>query len=229
MTVHVLLTGGINHAFAPIAAALTHLIEPLGFTTFATTDPTEAAMRLCEGDVALLTVHALRWRMLDDAKYAPFRAEFAYDMPAIARQAVFDFVHAGGGLLALHTASICFDTWPGWGELIGARWRWGTSFHPPPQPARVDVVAEHPIVHAVGPFMLMDEVYHDLDQLNSTPLLSSNGQAQLYIATRGLGRTCYDALGHDAESLLQPVHRRIIQRAAAWASGADDGAVRALG
>jgi hypothetical protein len=31
----------------------------------------------------------------------------------------------------------------------------------------------------------------------------------------------YDALGHDSQSLEHPVHRRILQRSALWASGHD--------
>jgi type 1 glutamine amidotransferase len=32
-------------------------------------------------------------------------------------------------------------------------------------------------------------------------------------------RVVYDALGHDAQSLDHPVHRQLIERAAAWALG----------
>jgi type 1 glutamine amidotransferase len=35
----------------------------------------------------------------------------------------------------------------------------------------------------------------------------------------GAGRVVYDGLGHDAASLEHPVHRRLVQRAALWASG----------
>jgi len=34
-----------------------------------------------------------------------------------------------------------------------------------------------------------------------------------------------DTLGHDAGAFAHPVHRRIVARAALWASGADDATV----
>jgi hypothetical protein len=37
----------------------------------------------------------------------------------------------------------------------------------------------------------------------------------------------YDSLGHDSASLEHPVHRRLLQRAALWASGANPEAVEA--
>ncbi len=229
MKSHVLLTGGIYHQFERIADALTEIVAPLGFTTITTTDPDAAAQRLRAGDVALLTVHALRWRMLDDEKYVPFRAQFAYEASESTRVAISDYVHRGGGLLALHTASICFDTWPQWGDLIGARWRWGRSFHPPPQPAQVSVIAKHPIVDGVDNFEIFDEIYHDLDQFaGATPLLSSNGQPQLFVSQHGRGRTCYDSLGHDQDALRQPNHAQILRRAAAWLTGTPDTIVRTV-
>lgn len=229
MKTHVLLTGGIYHPFEQIAEALIDITAPLGLTMFATTDPDAAARRLRDGDVALFTVHALRWRMLDADKYVPFRGQFAYEAPQATRVAIDGYVHGGGGLLALHTASICFDTWPQWGALIGARWRWGTSFHPPPEQAQVSVIANHPIVDGIGNFETVDEIYHDLDQAaTSTALLASSGQPQLFVSRYGRGRTCYDSLGHDHEALRQPQHAQILRRAAAWVMGRRDVDVRAI-
>ena len=48
-------------------------------------------------------------------------------------------------LLALHAAPICFDDWPGWGDILGARWDWERSSHPPLGEIEVVVVAEHTI------------------------------------------------------------------------------------
>ena len=172
----------------------------------------------------MLTVYALRWRMLDHEKYAPFRAEYAMSVSEAGRAALQAFVEEGGALLALHTASICFDDWPGWGEVLGARWRWGQSFHPPPQQAQVHVAdAEHPICAGLSDFALEDEVFHDLEHTAANhPLLSASAgpdgrpQPVLWARRHGAGRVVYDALGHTVSSLQHPCHRRLLQQATQW-------------
>jgi type 1 glutamine amidotransferase len=141
-----------------------------------------------------------------------------------ARAAIARHVRGGGGLLALHTASICFDDWPGWGEVLGARWRWGQSFHPPPQQAQVHVAdAEHPICAGVTDFELEDEVFHDLEHTDDNHALlsasaGSDGRPQpvLWARRHGAGRVVYDALGHTVSSLQHPCHRRLLRQATQW-------------
>ena len=50
-------------------------------------------------------------------------------------------------------------------------------------------------------------------------------QPALWTHVSGKGRVVVDTLGHDAGAFAHPVHRRIVARAALWASGADDATV----
>ena len=47
----------------------------------------------------------------------------------------------------------------------------------------------------------------------------SGRQPAVWTHRYGNGRAVYDSLGHDAASLQHPTHRRLLQRAALWASG----------
>jgi type 1 glutamine amidotransferase len=227
---NVILSGGIFHPFEKTSAELAALLAPLGIESEVHEHPDAAAAALDDAD--LLTVNALRWRMYGE-KYDPHRAEWAYSPSDATRDRLVDFVRSGGGLLGIHTASICFDDWPGWGALLGGAWVWGTSHHPPPGPfGVVPTASPHPITRGLGGFELEDEVYSALAlRPEVAPLLASDAatgaQPLLWACERGRGRVVYDALGHDERSFAHETHRRLLRRAALWALGRDDAEVEA--
>ena len=94
-------------------------------------DVGDAARALASGEFGMFTNYALRWPMMNHEKYAPFRKEWAYNIPELDRKIIKNFVEGGGSLLALHTACICFTDWVEWGAIVGGNWVWGSSFHPP--------------------------------------------------------------------------------------------------
>jgi len=215
---NLIITGGINHPFDVSAAALARLLAAVGIDSAVTEDIDAGLAAISRREYALVTIYTLRWRMLDDEKYAPFRDHWAYTIDAAGRSAIEQHVQGGGALLGLHTASLCFDTWPEWRDLLGAAWRWGTSFHPPVAPLTVRPdAAAHPITQGLPGFELIDETYHHLDTAaDAHPLLWAGDQSVAW-AREAAGRVVYDALGHDATSLEQSDHVRFLQRAALWA------------
>jgi hypothetical protein len=230
MTRHLLLSGGPGHPFAETSRLLVDLLDDLGSTTTVVTDPLDAVAALRaveEGDaeaVDLLTVAALRWGMAQDA-YAADRDEHAVVLDP-ADVAVLDrHVRGGGGLLALHTAVICFDADPTWHALVGASWRWGRSSHPPLAPIEVTVTAagrDHPITRDVERFVLEDEAYGFLDEVDDlAPLLVTDHGGRthpvLWARRVGEGRVVTDVLGHGVASFEDPTHRDLLARAARWA------------
>jgi type 1 glutamine amidotransferase len=126
----------------------------------------------------------------------------------------------------LHTASICFDDWPRWSEIIGAGWIWGTSYHPPRGPVSVKMTtAEHPITRGLQGFAFDDEAYSKMDLAPGLePLAMVQAASQdtpspcLWTRDVGKARVVYDALGHDSSSFEHPTHRTIVQRSARWAT-----------
>lgn len=228
---NLILTGGIGHPFDDAAPALRDVLAGAGIASEITTDIDAGLTALGTGGFDLVTVYALRWRMLGSEKYAPHRAKWAFSLSPAARRSLLAHVEAGGGLLGVHTASICFDDWPEWQNLLGGAWVWGRSFHPPC--GRVEVCptgTRHVITEGASKFSLLsDEVYSDLSiapdvqpllMASASPLASGiEGGAWPVLWARqvGQGRVVYDALGHDRGSLEHPQHRLLLRRSALWA------------
>ena len=233
MTANLILSGGPTHAFTDTSARLSGLLSSEGIDSVIVEDPHEAIARLADPEQTwdLVTVNALRWSM-EASRYAPLRVDWACTLDAAEAQVLVDHVRLGGGLLALHTAVICFDTQPAWPELVGAAWNWERSSHPPFGDVEVIVTAEgdrHPLTAGLGPFCIRDEAYGFLDERpDLTPLLTAThgGRAHPLLWARdvGAGRVVTDLLGHDEASFSHPTHAEILRRAAHWAvrTGAEE-------
>jgi type 1 glutamine amidotransferase len=129
-------------------------------------------------------------------------------------------------MLAFHTSSICFDDWDGWSKLLGGKWDWDRSYHPPIENVEVSPLKNHSLSKNIKNFQTNDEVYHNLKiEKNSQPFLSarSNTTKEDHIigwtCEYKKGKTVYNALGHDSESLKNPYMIDIIEKSLEWLSG----------
>jgi type 1 glutamine amidotransferase len=223
---NLILAGGIFHPFDDTAPQLSHLLGPAGFESEISFDIEAGLERLAHEKFQLLTVHCLRWTMTQHAKYEPYRAQWALSLSPAGRRAIEQHLAAGGGLLGLHTASICFDDWPAWGNLLGAAWRWERSHHPPMDRIDVRPAGRHPIIAGLAPFAVVDELYQELEL---SPDIEVIAEGRLVgtdswkpvgmVKQTGRGRSVYLSLGHDVASLDEPQHAKLIARAARWAAG----------
>lgn len=226
MSAVVVLAGGSPHAhdFDAIRDALVVVVTSAGHDVTATSDPDDAVTLLDTADA--LVVDGLWWRMAGDA-YDRWRAAHAYSPPAATRRALMRFVADGGAMVALHTTAICFDDWPEWGDVVGGKWQWGISSHPPFGPVSADVVAErstHPVVVGLpATISLDDEVYGDLDLHADLDVLvtarrdgDDTDQPVVWTHRYGDGRVVFDGFGHDAASIRHPDNSRLITQALAW-------------
>ncbi len=226
----VILSGGVAHDFPALSARLADLLAGAGVTAVIRTDIEQAA--LAAGAADLLVVNMLRWRMLD-GRYAAQRGQWGLTLSGPARAAVTGWVHGGGAVLAMHASCICFDDWPEWKQLAGARWAWGTSGHPPAGPAQVQVAGGHPIVAGLpATFSTDDEIYGFLDLAAGVePLLTAEhggvSHPLLWARAAGAGRVAHTTLGHHLPSYDPPEVQRIVRRSALWALGEPDDAVAA--
>lgn len=220
------LSGGPGHDFATTTGVLVEVLAEAGLEASVVTEPAQAVAALRAGSppVDLLVVNALRWRM-DVERYAHLRDELAVVLTDDDAAVIDAHVRGGGGLLALHTAVICFDAHPIWRELLGASWDWERSGHGPVGPVSVrptEAGSTHPVTAGAAPFRVDDELYRDLDLVPGvTPLLTGadDGPAApvLWARQLGRGRVVTDVLGHGAASLAHPDHRALLARAATWA------------
>ncbi|MFC6084409.1 ThuA domain-containing protein [Sphaerisporangium aureirubrum] len=214
MATNLILSGGVAHDFPVTSAALAEVMAEVGVESTVTEDIAGALRD--HPAVDLITVNALRCCM-DGGWSASQEGGAAFRLPPVARAALLAHVERGGGLLAMHSAAICFDDWPHWRRMLGAAWRWGTSHHPPCGPADIHLRGDHPIVSGLADFTLTDEVYSDLSVVPGVvPLASSKGEPLVWAQQLYRGRLVYDALGHDARSYESPGHRALIHSATLW-------------
>jgi type 1 glutamine amidotransferase len=226
---NLIYTGGWAHPFERTAPVVAGVLEGAGVTTQITDCLATVRRALDLGTFDLLTVYACRFSMLDARYTDEQRAEFAERIPADTQGAIESHARRGGAVLALHTATLCFDDWPGWQQLIGGGWVWGQTFHPALGAVEVEPVTEHPIMHDLAAFTVDDEHYRFLDVTSDATILAvtpADGVAHPAIWTAG-SRVFVDALGHDERSLLHSAHATVLRRAARWLNGASDAAVRA--
>jgi uncharacterized protein len=222
------LAGGSPHAhdFDATGRALVELAVRHGHTADLVDHPDVAAARVAGDGIDVLVVDGLWWRMEGDA-YDTWRATYAYSPPPATRAALSDFVASGGGLVAIHTAPICFDDWPQWGDVVGGAWRWGVSSHPPRGPVTATIVADHPVVgDCPTEIHLVDEVYGDLDVRDGVDVLATArrhpddaDQPVVWAHRFGRGRVVFDGFGHAVDSIEHPDNERLVGRAIAWVGG----------
>ncbi|XWN34156.1 MAG: ThuA domain-containing protein [Devosia sp.] len=216
-----ILTGGVGHPFDETAPALAAILNAQGFETMVTQDIEAGVRDLARYD--LLIVHCLRWTMTQHEKYAPLRADHAFSLSDEGRTAIARHMARGGGLLGIHTASICFDDWPAWGDLLGVKWVWGRSHHPDIMTLTVraaDGVERPHWAHVPPP--VTDELYSDLTLAPNTTVVmeaAAEGtpfQPVLTLTDHGTSRAAYIAFGHDLRAFESDAIKATIGGAALW-------------
>ena len=161
MTDNLVLSGGPTHDFAASSEQLCAVLAAEGIDSLVEDDLHGGIARLVDPGAAwdMVTVNALAWTMAAE-RYHHLRVDWAFELTADEAEALVAHVRAGGGLLALHTAVICFDTQPRWSETVGAAWDWDRSSHPPRDEIQVRVTEagrHHPLTDGLESFAIVDE------------------------------------------------------------------------
>lgn len=143
-TARILLASGgptYAHDHAATASVLTEILTNAGHVVVGvTTHPDDIPSAIAASAPDCIVSHMLWWQMLAE-RYDDLRATWGYESSEAVREALERFVGDGGALVALHTSTICFDDWTQWGDLLGARWNWSRSFHPPLGAVSVRIVS----------------------------------------------------------------------------------------
>lgn len=223
---NLLISGGPGHEFAVTSALVADLLAEEDIQSLVVDDLEYAFARLADDSDAfdLVTVNALRWKM-EVERYADVRDEHGVTLTVDQENSLDEHVRGGGGLLALHTAVICFDGSQVWHDLAGASWDWDRSMHPPLDEVGVKLTSDgrdHPVTAGIDDFAVLDEAYGFLDENdNIVPLAttSHSGRTHPVVWARELGdgRVVTDLLGHGPDSMTHPAHAHIIRAAARWA------------
>jgi hypothetical protein len=135
-------------------------------------------------------------------------------------------VEAGGTLLVVHLSTGLFPGDDAWEELVGARWIWDVSGHPPHGPFTVEIDPD-PLVAGLEDFTIADESYarlrlHDGSRVLASHRADPDGERHplVWLRPRGAGLVIVDLLGHDGASFGHPGHRALLERAMAPSRGA---------
>jgi putative membrane-bound dehydrogenase-like protein len=135
-------------------------------------------------------------------------------------KALLDFVNGGKGLLALHSASFCFQNSPAYISLVGGQFaRHGTG-----EFTTAFVNPSHPVLAGLTPFQAWDETYvHTKANPDRTVLMERvDGDVRepwTWVRTQGKGRVFYTAYGHDERVWGNPNFQALLRNAITWAVG----------
>lgn len=213
---NLILSGGVAHDYARTSPMLAEILAEVGIVS----DIHEDFAGVEDGtsqEYDLLTLNCVRWTC---SQTPVWREEWAFHLSEVARRELLRFLAGGKGLLALHAATICFDDWPEYRQILGAWWGWGISGHAPLLEHRMHIAdSSHPLVEGIGDFSIVDELYtfpQPVAPLNPLVVAEWEGDTHpiLWLREYGSARVCYNALGHGPEAFLHPVNRTLLQRGA---------------
>lgn len=161
------------------------------------------------------------------------------DLSAQQKADLLTFVKEGRGFVAAHTATTAFESWPEFGELIGARYDghpWNTAYG--------SVINEDPAFpatkHFPQAFALTDEFYqareYSRDKIRvllrldvskmpaNSEVHRTDGDFPLAWAKMyGKGRVFYSSLGHGSSTWDNPDVYRMYFEALKWSLGLTEG------
>jgi type 1 glutamine amidotransferase len=205
--------------------------------------------------VAPLKEHGFEFGVITNAK--DFKPEMFADYPVVllskcdevsaqdktswktdaVQQAFIEYVESGGGLLAVHTATVAGKNTDKLDNLIGCRF----AGHPRETPVTVQPVKPHPITDGVGMFCEMDEHYRlEMLAADANILAASYSPAQgdvskyetesynnapeciapsAYVRTQGKGRICVLTPGHFIAVWHNTHFQQILKNALNWCAG----------
>ncbi len=230
---NLILSGGWAHNFAESVPLVVETLNEAGFASDVVFDIPESVNLLETRTYDLITVLAC-WFQMQDARYSQQNREIWSRVTSRQwREAMLRQKNSGTGLLAMHTATICFDDWSEWPKWVGGAWDWKNSSHPPLGDLSIAPCDDHVIVKDIQPFVIRDERYSNLlRDASSRVILQSHedndSQPTLWVNEIESGRVVYNALGHDLVSISHPTQKLLIKRSAMWACHASDSQVEAI-
>jgi type 1 glutamine amidotransferase len=144
------------------------------------------------------------------------------------REAIFDFVASGKGLVLAHAA--LWYNWSDWPEYNNELVSGGSKGHDPYGSFEVTITEpNHPVTQDVpNSFTLKDELYYfmpDPDGPGIEVLATAKKEGSdssfpsVFVVKHDKGRIVGLALGHDEESHDLPAYQNLLRNAVKWAAG----------
>lgn len=145
-------------------------------------------------------------------------------IPDQALEALEGFVAAGGGLLAIHSATASFKQCRRWFELLGGRFLSHAKvmdFEIIPKKVQPDLFG------SIGGCRVHDELYvHEVKDDITVHFSAYQQRCEVPVVwtrTYGQGRVCYLGPGHCAATIKHPIMEALIMQGLQWISGQEGG------
>lgn len=208
------LLGGRYHDFDGFATAMRPVLEGAGHRVTVTYE-LDRLLGLQDGAYEVLAMYTCMGMQTDDAETAP-----PVVLTSAQTESLVGWVRGGGGLLALHAATVFGQTSPALRALMGGVF----VDHPPPFNFTVcPMSGEHPITADVSAFSVHDEFYvQSYDETVGVHMVAvDRGVAypMVWSKTEGLGRVAHVAIGHGPEVWALEPFQRLTLQAIQWLVG----------
>jgi hypothetical protein len=205
-----MVLGGTWHDFDGFAAAMTPILEKAGHAVDATYD-LDALTRIAEGHYNLVLLNTCVGEQREDI--GPTAPGFT-DAQA---ERLASWVQGGGGLLAVHAATVASQSSPALRTLLGGVF----VTHPPQFSFTVyPLYEEHPITAGIKAFAVHDEFYvQDYDpsvEIHMVALDRGVAHPMVWSKREGKGRVAYVAMGHDLGVWSLEPYQRLTLQAIDW-------------
>ena len=154
-----------------------------------------------------------------------YKADHVKWMTEAHQKAIWDFVHNGGGFLALHNSHGIYPPGGLYYKLFGGDY----GGHPPPATFTIRIEnKDHPITQGVEDFRTFDEQHMSKYYLDREHLLMRNISVGNKSAPAGWwrelgrGRFVYLAPGHTPEALGHRMMERLVRNSIRWLTRLDE-------
>jgi type 1 glutamine amidotransferase len=154
-----------------------------------------------------------------------------------SREWMENYIRNGGGLCLIHFACGAFhyslpgtdkeSDWPEFREICPRVWHWGISEHDLLREFEVKITSkEHPITKDIESFLIVDELYYDLEGAAPINVLAEANSWEkkqdfpmAWTSTYGKGLVFQTVLGHDEWAFDNEGFQKLIIRGCKWAAG----------
>jgi type 1 glutamine amidotransferase len=150
--------------------------------------------------------------------------------PVTTRQAILEFIRAGGGFVTFHASTSAFYDWPEFKRITTAAWIADKTYHGEISETEVNVIKRsHPVTDGITGFHIFDELWTDaeinpgfevLGTATNVQLKKNNiaEQPAIMVSHYGRGRIFHTILGHDARAMRNTGFKQLLLRGTEWAA-----------
>lgn len=206
-----MITGGTWHDFAGFAVNMRPLVESAGYSLEATQD-LEVLTQIDRLGIDLVISYT---------SLGKHREGYNDTGPEIMTleqiRGLRKWVQTGGGLLAVHSATVLGDSDPELGELMG-----GVFVSHPPQFAFTvyPLISEHPITLGIDAFTVFDEFYVQRMvapvEIHMVAVDRGIAYPMAWSKSEGNGRVAHVAMGHSEQVWNLPPYRQLLRQSMDW-------------